>query len=63
MLGITPNDFLRNVRLKHAAHLLSNTDMPINQIALSVGFQSPRYFSQYFNKMFGVTPSEYRKPK
>lgn len=63
MLGITPNDFLRNVRLKHAAHLLSNTDMPINQIALSVGFQSPRYFSQYFNKMFGVTPSEYREPK
>lgn len=63
MLGITPNDFLRNVRLKHAAHLLSNTDMPINQIALSVGFQSPRYFSQYFNKMFGVTPSKYREPK
>ena len=63
MLGITPNDFLRNVRLKHAAHLLSNTDIPINQIALSVGFQSPRYFSQYFNKMFGVTPSEYREPK
>lgn len=62
MLGITPNDFLRNVRLKHAAHLLSKTDMPINQIALSVGFQSPRYFSQYFNKMFGVTPSEYREP-
>lgn len=63
MLGITPNDFLRNVRLKHAAHLLSNTDMPINQIALSVGFKSTRYFSQYFNKMFGVTPSEYREPK
>lgn len=63
MLGVTPNDFLRNVRLKHAAHLLSHTDMPIHQIALSVGFQSPRYFSQSFNKMFGVTPSEYREPK
>lgn len=63
MLGITPNDFLRNVRLKHAARLLVDTDIPVNQIALSVGFQSPRYFSQYFKKMFGVTPSEYRAPK
>lgn len=63
MLGITPNDFLRNVRLKHAAHLLGDTDLSVAQVALCVGFQSPRYFSRCFNKMFGVTPSEYREPK
>lgn len=59
MLGITPNEFLRNVRLKHAARLLTETDMPVSKVSLAVGFNSPRYFSQYFRKMFGVTPSEY----
>jgi len=60
MLGITPNEFLRNVRLKHAARLLAETGEPVNQISLMVGFQTPRYFSQCFRQMFGVTPSEYR---
>ncbi len=60
MLGITPNEFLRNVRLKHAASLLEQTDMPVNQISLTVGFQTARYFSQCFRQMFGVTPTEYR---
>ena len=60
MLGITPNEFLRNVRLKHAASLLEQTDMPVNQVSLTVGFQTARYFSQCFRQMFGVTPTEYR---
>lgn len=59
MLGITPNDFLRDVRLKRAARLLSETSMTVSEIAILVGFSSPRYFSQYFKKMFGMTPSEY----
>jgi AraC-like DNA-binding protein len=60
MLGITPNEFLRNVRLKHAASLLEQADMPVNQVSLTVGFQTARYFSQCFRQMFGVTPTEYR---
>lgn len=60
MLGITPNEFLRNVRLKHAAKLLADTSEPVNQISLMVGFQTSRYFSQCFRQLFGVTPSEYR---
>ena len=59
MLGITPNDFLRSVRLKRAATLLSETSLQVGEIARAVGFSSPRYFSQYFKKMFGVTPSAY----
>ena len=61
MLGITPNDFMRNVRLKHAARLLAETETPINQVAVMVGFQTPRYFSQCFRQLFGVTPTEYRQ--
>ena len=60
MLGITPTDFIRNVRLKRAAQLLASTQLSINEIADRVGFATPRNFSTQFKKMFGVTPSEYR---
>jgi len=63
MLGITPTDFIRNVRLKRAAQLLANTQLPINEIASRVGFATPRNFSTQFKKMFGVTPSEYQNGK
>ena len=61
LLGITPNEYLRNVRLKHAAKLLAETNLPINQISLMVGFQTSRYFSLLFKEMFGVKPTEYRE--
>ncbi len=63
MLGITPNNFMRNVRLKRAAELLTKSHVPVNQLLLMVGFQTPRYFSQCFRKMFGVTPTDYREGK
>ena len=63
ILGITPTDFIRNVRLKRAAQLLADTQLTINEIAGRVGFVTPRNFSSQFKKMFGVTPSEYREPQ
>ncbi len=63
MLGITPTDFIRNVRLKRAARLLADTQLPISDIASRVGFVTARNFSASFKKMFGLTPSEYREPK
>ncbi|MCR5130633.1 MAG: helix-turn-helix domain-containing protein [Prevotella sp.] len=62
MLGITPTDFIRNVRLKRAAQLLVDTQLSIVDISERVGFATPRNFSTQFKKMFGVTPSEYRDP-
>ena len=63
ILGITPTDFIRNVRLKRAAQLLADTQLSINEIASRVGFVTARNFSSQFKKMFGVTPSEYRDPQ
>ena len=63
MLGITPTDFLRNVRLKRAAQLLAETQLSIGEIADRVGFVTARNFSASFKKMFGVLPSDYRAPK
>ncbi len=61
MLGITPTDFIRNVRLKRAAQLLDKTTLNINEIAIQVGFATPRNFSTQFKKMFGILPSKYRE--
>ena len=63
MLGITPNDFLRSVRLKRAARLLITTTLPITEVAMQTGFNTPRYFSTHFKNTFGVLPSEYRNGK
>ena len=63
MLGISPADFIRNVRLKHATELLVNTQLSIAEVSERVGFNSPRIFSSNFKKMFGVLPSDYRSPK
>lgn len=63
MLGITPTDFIRNIRLKHAALLLVETEYTIHDIAIKVGFNTVRNFSGSFKKMFGITPSEYRHGK
>ncbi|MCR4959534.1 MAG: helix-turn-helix domain-containing protein [Prevotella sp.] len=61
MLGISPADFIRNVRLKRAAQLLTdNPTLSINEVSIRVGFSTPRNFSTQFKKMFGVLPSEYR---
>ena len=60
MLGITPTDFIRNVRLKRAALLLAESQLSISEIADRVGFITARNFSSSFKKMFGVLPSEYR---
>ena len=62
MLGISPADFIRNVRLKHAAQLLSDTDLAIGEIAERVGYNTHKAFASNFKKMFGVLPSEYRTP-
>lgn len=63
MLGITPTDFIRNVRLKRAAQLLAETSLTVGEVACRVGFATPRNFSTQFKKMFGVLPNEYKQDK
>jgi signal transduction histidine kinase/ligand-binding sensor domain-containing protein/AraC-like DNA-binding protein len=60
MAGITPSDFIRNIRLRQACELLKNTDNDVTQIAYSIGFASQTHFSTVFKKFTGVTPTEYR---
>ncbi|MGI6233415.1 MAG: two-component regulator propeller domain-containing protein [Prevotella sp.] len=59
--GSTPSEFIRNIRLRHAAELLKIGELNVSEVAYKVGFNSPRYFSRYFKDYFGVMPSQYKK--
>lgn len=58
-LSIT--DFIKSVRLKRAAQLLSTGHLGIAEVAYSVGFNDRKYFSKEFKKQFGVVPSDYNQ--
>jgi signal transduction histidine kinase/ligand-binding sensor domain-containing protein/DNA-binding response OmpR family regulator len=53
------NDFIRQIRLKRAAQLLRDSDLPISEVAYAVGIQDPAYFARIFKKTFGKAPSEF----
>ena len=61
VVGMTPGAYLRTLRLCHAARKLRTTDMPILDVALSVGFADHPSFSRAFARHMGMTPSEYQK--
>jgi len=57
--GVTPGDYLRNYRLKKASKLLLESDMRINEVAFSVGFNSASYFTKVFQKTYNMLPKEF----
>ncbi len=61
VVGMTPGAYLRTLRLCHAARKLRTTNLPILDIALSVGFADHPSFSRAFARHMGMTPSEYQK--
>ncbi len=58
--GNTPSEFIRIIRLKHAARLLREGQLNVSEVAYRVGFNLPRYFSRYFKEYYGVGPSQYK---
>jgi signal transduction histidine kinase/ligand-binding sensor domain-containing protein/DNA-binding response OmpR family regulator len=58
--GKTPIEFIRVMRLKRAAQLLRESQLNVSEIAYRVGFNNPKYFSNYFKQEFGVLPSVYQ---
>lgn len=55
--GLSPNDFIKEFRLKKALNLIENQKGNVAQIAYETGFNSPSYFSKCFQKRYGVLPS------
>ncbi len=59
LTGKAPGEFIRLIRLKHAARLLLQKNLSITQVALEIGFNSPSHFTKAFHNQFGCLPSEF----
>ena len=59
-LGLTPHDYLQNLRLDKAKRLLTESYVSVADVAYRCGFYDPLYFSKVFRKATGVPPSSWR---
>ncbi len=59
--GINPVAYLTRIRLEHSLQLLLNTNMTIQEIATTCGFNNGNYYAKVFKKVLNVSPSEYRQ--
>ncbi|MDF2663167.1 MAG: two-component system response regulator [Paenibacillus sp.] len=61
--GVGLVDYINDIRLKNAKQALLETNVKINEISSSVGFESPTYFARLFKRKEGMTPQEFRGRK
>lgn len=59
--GVTPLQYLLDIRLSNARKLLETTDHSVSEIASMVGYDNALYFSRLFHKHTGLSPREYKK--
>lgn len=60
-VGVPPQRYLMEQRIKQSKRLLTDTSLPVGEIAARTGFENVYYFSKTFKKETGKSPSEYRK--
>lgn len=59
LTGMTPNEYIRLIRLKKASELLLSDKYRINEVCYMCGFNTPSYFTTCFFKQFGILPKEF----
>lgn len=60
-LGMSPIQYITNVRINRAHHLLSSTSEKISDIAAMVGYPDQGYFTKVFKRVTGKNPTDYRQ--
>jgi AraC-like DNA-binding protein len=60
-VGMTFSDYLTQVRIEKAKELLARRDLRLGDISVLVGYDDPKYFSQIFRKVAGVSPIDYQR--
>ena len=58
--GVTPAKYLKILRMRHAATLLTTTFLSVKEIVRRVGLADDSHFVRDFKRLYGRTPSEYR---
>jgi AraC-like DNA-binding protein len=58
--GMTVFEFINNIRIQKSCLLLKTTDLPVIDVAFSVGYNNISFFNRYFKKVIGESPRDYR---
>ena len=61
LTNLSATEFIKTLRIKRAARLLTEGKLTVSEVSVMVGFNSRNYFSKCFTEQFGVSPSEYEK--
>lgn len=61
LTGLSPVEFIREIRIKRAAQLLESGHYNVTEVTYMVGMNDSRYFAKCFKSAYGVTPTEYKK--
>jgi AraC-like DNA-binding protein len=59
LANLSPNDFLKEYRLRRSFRMLEDQKLNIAEITMAIGFSNPSYFTQCFKKRFGKAPSDF----
>ena len=59
--GYSTKDHINNLVIKRAKVKLLGTNDSVREIAFSLGFNYPHYFTRFFKSKIGMTPTRYRK--
>ncbi|MFV0470223.1 MAG: two-component regulator propeller domain-containing protein [Dysgonomonas sp.] len=59
LIGVSPNELIKKVKINIACKILLEGNLNVSEIAYSLGFNDPKYFSHIFKKEMGVIPSMY----
>jgi len=60
LLGVSPIDFVKDIRLKRAIQLIDFGEYSFSEITYMCGFSDPNYFGKWFKKYMGMSPSDYK---
>lgn len=63
LTGCAPSEYIRNIRLGHAAKLLEEGSLNVTEVAWMCGFNNVKYFREVFKKHFKVCPSRHGKER
>ena len=58
--GVSPKQYLNNIRIARATELLANSEMSVTEIAELTGYKDSLQFSTFFKKQTGISPRKYR---
>lgn len=59
--GMSPIEYIHTLRLEEAKQLLESTDLPVEAIAVEVGYQDASFFNRLFRRKVALTPANYRR--